>query len=407
MTFVRSLSAMLLLGAVLSSPRPVAAGDWTQFRGPDGSGLSNETGLPIRWSATENIRWKAPLPGRGLSCPVVAGGKVYVTACTGYLQDRLHVLCFSADSGQKLWERQIWATGMTVCHPKTCMAAPTPVTDGKRVYALFATADLACLDADGNLLWYRALAKDYPQIANQVGMAASPILWQDVLLVPMENSLESFIAGIDILTGKNRWKVDRPKDINWTTPIVVRGPQRAMALFMSPKGLGAYDPSTGQKLWDYDGPGLNSIPSLAAGLGKLVLPNGVVLKIGSAATVPETAWKTTKMKPGYATPLCLGDRVYSLNGQGVLACFDLQDGKELWQERVSGPFAASPVVADGKMYLVNEEGATSVVQLSDPPKVLATNPLGENIMATPAIADGAIFLRSDQHLYCISERKKK
>src|SRR5262245_4402795 len=175
------------LGMFLILATVAHAGDWTQFRGNGAAGVSDETGLPSTWSETENIRWKAELPGRGLSNPVIAGGRVYVTACSGQEQARLHVLCFDVRTGKKLWERQFWATGNTGCHPKTNMAAPTPVTDGERVYALFATADLACLDKNGDLLWYRSLVSDYPTLSNQVGMAASPVLCKDVLIVPMEN----------------------------------------------------------------------------------------------------------------------------------------------------------------------------------------------------------------------------
>src|SRR2546428_749632 len=149
------------------------AADWPQWRGPGGGGGAEEKGLPVPWSATENVRWKGELPGRGLSAPVIAAGRVYVTAATGHDQDRLHVLCFDEATGRKLWERQFWATGTTLCHPKTNMAAPTPATDGKHVYALFATQDLACLDADGNLLWFRSLTGDYPTVGNNVGMASS------------------------------------------------------------------------------------------------------------------------------------------------------------------------------------------------------------------------------------------
>ena len=164
----------LHLGVViLLLPAFAAAADWPQFRGPDGVGFADGNDLPEKWTATENIRWKAALPGKGLSSPVIAGGKVYVTACSGYQETRLHLLCFDAASGKQLWERQLWATGSTMCHPKTNMAAPTPATDGRNVYAMFATGDIAAFDADGRLLWYRALARDYPQITNQVGLAAS------------------------------------------------------------------------------------------------------------------------------------------------------------------------------------------------------------------------------------------
>src|SRR5579875_3980237 len=140
---------------------PIWAGDWPQFRGPGGTAVSEEKGLPVKWSTTENVRWKAELPGRGVSSPVLAGGRVYVSAASTYRERRLHVLCFDAAKGEKLWERQFAATGGTMCHPKTSMAAPTPVTDGRHVYALFATGDLAAFTRDGDLLWYRALQRDY------------------------------------------------------------------------------------------------------------------------------------------------------------------------------------------------------------------------------------------------------
>jgi len=226
---VRAVSAAgLMLFAALSN-----AADWTQFRGVRGSGVSNDSGLPVKWSKTENLKWKSELPGKGLSCPVVADGRVFVTACDGPEQTRLLVLCFDAANGKKLWQRSIWATGNTLCHPKTNMAAPTPATDGKAVYALFATADLVAYDRDGNLLWYRSLVGDYPTITNQVGMASSPVLAGETLVVPMDNSGESFVAGIDRKTGKNKWKIDRPRDINWVTPAVRHDGKQTEIIFPS------------------------------------------------------------------------------------------------------------------------------------------------------------------------------
>jgi outer membrane protein assembly factor BamB len=380
------------------------AGDWTQFRGPGGSGVSAETGLPVRWSATEGIRWKADLPGRGLSNPVIADGRVFVTACSGAQQERLHVLCFEAATGRRLWERQLWATGNTLCHPKTCMAAPTPVTDGKAVYALFATADLAAFDRDGNLLWYRSLVGDYPTVGNNVGLAASPVLWKDVLIVPMDNVGESFAAGMDTRTGRNRWKVERPRGINWITPAVFSSAGRPAVLFQSGKEATAYDPQTGEKLWTQEATGLSTIPSPVTGSDLVLAPGSQLLALRPSADRArvDVAWKSSKLSSSYATPVVYGEHVYAVNNAGVVNCVRLADGKLMWQsERLKGPFDASPVIGDGKMYLVNEEGTTTVLQLDTKPKVLAVNPLQEPMLATPAIAGGALFLRSDGHLFCI------
>jgi outer membrane protein assembly factor BamB len=352
----------------------------------------------------------------------VAGERVYVTACSDYQQRRLHVLCFEAATGVKQWERQFQATGDTFSHPKTCMAAPTPVSDGARVYALFATGDLACLDRQGDLLWYRSLGSDYRNITNQVGMAASPVLWHDLLILPMENVGESFAAGLDKNTGQNRWKVGRPRDINWPTPLLLERDGRTELLFQAPQELAAYDPATGRRLWAYTGEGMTAVPSLLAAEGLIILSGGVALRPphptphrgeegrlnGKEETAPQVVWKSIKLRPAYATPLYYQGRLYAINNSSILLnCADVRTGNVTWQQRVKGPFSASPVAADGKLYLVNEDGLTTVLRPGDEPQILDTNALGEPMLATPAIAGRAIYLRSDQHLYCIAERKKQ
>src|SRR5262245_37026067 len=274
---MKSIWTLSICGLTLAlwflSVTPSRGADWTQFRGNNGAGVSDEAGLPVKWSKTENIRWQAELPGRGLSNPVIAGGRVYVTCSSGFQENRLHVLCFQEKTGKKLWERQVWTTGGTGCHPKSCMAAPSPVTDGQAVYALFATADLVCYEADGTLRWYRSLTSDYPTITNQVGMAASPILAKDLLIVPMDNEGDSFLAGIDLKTGKNRWKISRPRGINWVTPALRRSGNEDEILFQAGSELVAYDVSTGKPRWSYSGEDLSTIPSPIVA-GSLVLVPG-------------------------------------------------------------------------------------------------------------------------------------
>jgi outer membrane protein assembly factor BamB len=316
------------------------------------------------------------------------------------------VLCFDAATGEKLWERQFAATGNTACHPTSCMAAPTPVADGKHVYALFATGDLAALDADGTLLWYRSLVSDYPTISNQVGMAASPVLAGDTLLVPMENVGESFVAGLDTRTGKNRWKVVREKTINWVSPIVVDSGGKPAVLFQGDKDATALDPRTGEVRWTFTTQGGSGIPSPVAGGGLLFVPGAefYALKPGAGDSTPEVVWKTGKVKFGYASPIYHEKRLYVLPPNNV-TCLDAQTGEEVWKQRVPGSYWGTPVIADGKLYAVNEKGRTTVIQLGEQPKVLAVNDLDDTIMATPAIADGALFLRSDGMLYCIGKKR--
>jgi outer membrane protein assembly factor BamB len=389
---------------------PALAADWTQFRGPGSTAVSPETGLPVKWSATENVRWKADLPGRGLSCPVIAGGKVYVTACSGYRQTRLHVLCLDEATGARLWERQFTATGPTMCHPATSMAAPTPATDGKNVYALFGTGDLAALDSDGDLLWYRSLNRDYGNLTNQLGLAASPVLAGQTLLLPMENTGRSYAAGIDVKTGQNKWMVERNRNTNWVTPVVIDVGGRIDAAFATPKEITAYDPETGAVRWTHAGIGPSSVASPGQAEGGLVIVPGkelCALRPGVEGTTPEVVWKTGKVAQGYASPVAYQGRVYNI-GTVSVECVDVKTGEPAWKEkvRVKGKqFWASPVAADGKLYVVSEEGVTTVIKLGDKPEVLATNAIGETIQATPSVAGGCLYLRSDQHVFCIGGKK--
>jgi outer membrane protein assembly factor BamB len=397
----------LAVTLALVLPAVAAPADWPQWRGPGGAGVAAEKGLPVRWGAAENVRWKAELPGRGLSAPVVARGRVYLTACTGPDQERLHVLCLDEATGKKLWERQFRATGTTLCHHKTNMAAPTPATDGEHVYALFATQDLACLDARGNLVWFRSLTADYPTVGNNVGMASSPVLWKGLVLVAVENAGESFAVAIDRRTGQNRWRVPRPRGINWVTPLVLERDGRAEAVFQSGGEVSGYDAATGAKRWSYPARGLSTIPSPVSARGVLFVPGGrfLALRPGGKGETPQRLWQSNKLPTGYASPVHYEGRVYAVSARGVVNCADAATGKPLWSERLEGEFAASPLAADGKLYVVSEDGTTTVLRAGGKPEVLGTNALGETVLASPVAANGALYLRSDRHLYCIAEKK--
>ena len=385
------------------------AEDATQFRGAGGFGVSKETGLPTTWSAKDGLRWKAELPGKGLSNPVIAGGRVYVTATAAYQQKREVVLCFDVKTGKKLWERQVQATGTTQAHPKTNMAAPTPMTDGERVYALFATGDLVCYDRDGDLVWYRSLVGDYPTIGNNVGMAASPTIWNDLLLLCMENVGESFAVGIDKHTGQNRWRIDRPRGLNWASPVVIQNAGQAEVVFQGSTGIDAHDVATGKKKW--------SAPKLSSGAyATLTFSDGVIYAPGGKFTAvrpakgnaePEVLWQSLKLNVAYCSPIAHTGLVYVVSGGGIVNCADAKTGEVLWTHRIDagGAYAASPLLADGKLYVTNEAGVTTVLQAGKEAKLLATNPINDKILASPIAADGAIFLRSDGALYCIEAKK--
>ncbi|MBN9521969.1 PQQ-binding-like beta-propeller repeat protein [bacterium] len=389
----------LTLALALTLP----AADWPQFKGPGASGVSEETALPTEWDKDKGVKWKAALPARGVSSPVVAAGRVYVTCSSGKRDDRLHVLCFDAASGTRLWHRQLNATGPTACHPMTCMAAPTPAADATGVYALFATGDLAAFDPDGNLKWYRSLVGDYPAITNQVGMAASPVLAKDKLIVPMDNDGDSFLAAVDTKYGKNVWKVGRPRSINWVTPLVRETAGRTEVLFAGPNGLTAYDADNGSKRWLYK-EGAGAIPTGSVIGDTLFLPTGGVsaVKLGPDGPAGAPVMKAKEMASRHGSPLVYRGRVYAADGNGFIAAADAKTGKTLFKERKKAPYSASPVGGDGKVYCVNEKGVTTVLKAgTDEFDVLADNDLGEEVLGTPAISGGCLFIRTDKTLFCV------
>lgn len=389
----------------------LAGADWLQFRGNDGTGAADGLSPPTRWSKDEdgravNMAWQADLPGRGVSSPIVIGEKVVVTASSGFRQDRLHVLSFDARSGALDWERQFWATGRTLCHPTMAVAAPSPASDGRQIYAFYSSNDLVCLDLEGNLQWFRGLTYDYPTAANDVGMAASPVVVGDTVVVQIENKGDSFAAGLDTATGETRWRIERDRRMNWTSPAILRGatPEEDLVLLQSPSRLTAHEPRTGRQVWSHAA-GCSSIPSVVAADGMVFLPSGglTALKPQPGSEAVEVAWTEPQLGPGSASPLVHKGQVYVINSAGVLTCGDAASGKLLWRLRIKGTFWATPAVAGDYLYSVNQEGLAQVVQLGKQGELVSENPLGEAVLASPAVAEGAVYFRSDAHLWKIAE----
>ena len=298
-------------------------GDWPQFHGPDNSSVSAEKGLPKTFSDTENLAWKAPLPGRGPSSPIVVGGRVVVTCSSGLRQDRLHVLCFNAADGKLLWHRQLWATGHTICNPFAAIAIPTPASDGRLIFAFYASNDLACFDLDGNLQWFRGLAYESPTARNDDAMASSPRIFGDTVVVQIENLGDSFAAGINIHTGETRWRQDLEHDTAWTSPFALRGktPSDDILLLQRRTRLTAHDPQTGRQLWAREG--ANHFHSTGTTSGdRIYLPcDGLVaLQVDPLSKEPQPLWQEKRLAVGYSSPVVFDGRVYAVKTAGVLVC---------------------------------------------------------------------------------------
>ncbi|MEO8271512.1 MAG: PQQ-binding-like beta-propeller repeat protein, partial [Aureliella sp.] len=390
--FLCAYASPLLIGCLL--PTCVSSGDWTQFRGPGGSGAAATEQCPATWSSTENLAWQVDLPGRGLSSPIVVAGRVLVTASSGIRQDRLHVLCFDQQSGKQLWERQFWATGRTQTHPKTNTAAPTPVSDGRAVYALFSTNDLVAMDLDGNLLWLRGLTEEFPNASNSLGMASSPVVADGSVVVMLETDSQAVALGIDSQSGVTLWELDRPRSANWSSPTLMRGAEgQAIVALQSSKGLSAHDPKTGTQLWNFDR-GCGTTPSgVSSGEVAYVPSNGITALRGSGlSATPDILWESNRLQPSTPSPLLSGDRLYVIN-RSVLKCADTATGEVLWQLRIDGDFTSSPVAAGKNIYVFNEAGAGQVIEdEGDSGRIIGGGDLKETFLCTPAVADDAIFI---------------
>jgi len=324
-----------------------------------------------------------------------------VTCSSGLKQQRLHVICFNAKNGSKRWERQFWATGRTMCQPKMCVAASTPASDGERIVATFSSNDIFCLDLDGNLIWVRGLGRDYPNASNSVGMSSSLVIADGVVVVQVESEAEAFTAGLDLITGINRWKIERPRKANWTSPVLLNGAGQKIVLLQTSTGVTAIEPATGKTIWS-SLDNAAGIPSSTSVSGLLLVPSRglTALQLGSREEKPKQLWQSNQMRPGTPSPVVVGDKVFVLNDAGVLTSGQSTNGERLWQLRLQGPFSASPVATGHFIYCVSEKGVAQVVDISKPEGAIVSEvQLAETILSTPAISSGAIYFRSDGHLW--------
>lgn len=389
------------------APALALAGNWPGWRGPDADGLTAETGLPVHWSRTQNVRWKVPTRGVGVSSPVVWGDRVFLTASEGRLNDQLHVYCHHRADGRLLWHTRLFGSAPTDLYAPGGMAVPTPATDGQRLYCLFGTGDLACLDLDGRPVWIRSLAEEYGPFRNRWGMGTSPILVGDLLIVQVDHWSRSYLLAVEARTGANRWKTDRAAAVNWSSPLAVRTKTSVQLVTIGTHRADAYDARTGKELWHVTGLHQQCIPSpvaegdlvfLASGEGALAVRlDG---KTGDL-TGSNVVWRNRKTAPFVPSPTVYRGLVYIPGDKGVVTCVDGATGRQVWKERLGEQYHASAVAGDGKLYFASKEGVVRVVAAGPEFRVLAENDMGEQLIASLAVSDGDLFIRGAKHLFCI------
>ena len=393
-------------------------GDWPEFRGPTGQGISMTADLPVEWSATKNVTWKVAVPGAGWSSPAISSGRIFLTTgvanASGGLS--LRALAFDVASGRALWETEIFsATEASVqpVHAKNSPASPTPIVEGDRVYVHFGHHGTACLDRAGKILW-RNNSLRYDPIH---GNGGSPALAGDRLVFNSDGTADPFVAALDKATGKLVWKTPRTMKVKQTfsfsTPLIITVNGRAQIITPGSGAVSALDPQDGREIWRVRyGEGYSVVPRPVFAHGLLFIATGynradlLAIRADGAGDVTDThiAWRTTKGAPLTPSVVVVGDELYAVADSGVASCFDAKSGAVHWQERIEGNYSASPIATDGKIYFLSEEGVGTVVKAAKTFEKIAVNKLQERTLASYAVANGALFIRSAAHLYRI-ERK--
>jgi len=388
----------------------VRADDWPQFRGPTGQGHSAERGVPLDWSESRNVSWKTPVPGRGWSSPVVAAGRVWLTTSIKANGASLRALAYDVETGREAVNVEVFRIrSAELLNPKNSHASPTPIVEGDRVFVHFGAEGTAALSTSGEILW-----KTRFPYQSQHGNGGSPVLYGDLLILSCDGSDDAFVVALDKRTGKVRWKTSRrqPWDQAYTTPLVIRVGERDQIVSVGAYRAGAYDPQTGKEIWRVSyGDGFSNVPRPVYGHGLVYIATGfqqpslMAVRPDGTGDVTRThvAWTLRRAAPLTPSPLLVDEEIYVVNDGGIASCLDAKTGETYWQQRLGGEYSASPVFADGRIYFLSEEGTATAIAPGRVFRRLATSTLDGGALAPMAVSGGAIFIRTDTHLYRIGK----
>jgi outer membrane protein assembly factor BamB len=389
---------------------PSEGEEWPGWRGPRGDGTSTETGLPVRWSATESVLWKISLPGKGHSSPVVWGDRVFVTTCVEAKRER-KLLCLDRRDGRTLWERTVLTSDLEGKNNLNSYASSTPVTDGRRVWVAFLDGQafrVTCYDLEGNLLWTQSPGSFF----SRHGFCSSPVLYKDLVIYNGDQDAEAWIVALEQETGKERWRADRPnRTRSYGPPVVFEAAGRKQLVLSGSKCVASYDPDTGKTIWIIDGPTEQFVASLVFTDGVFFMTGGypehhlLGIRPDGEGNVTKThiLWRDTKGVSYVPSPVAAGPHFFVVSDEGLASCLEAKTGKRLWMERLGSHHSASPVAADGLLYFPDDGGVTHVVKAGPAFEVVAKNAVGEACFASPALSRGRIYLRTAKSLFCIGK----
>jgi outer membrane protein assembly factor BamB len=381
--------------------------DWPEFRGPTGQGHSDERGLPLVWSETKNVRWKVAIPGRGWSSPAIQRDRIWLTTATDEGKS-LRAISVDRNTGAILQNVEVFRLkSQGNLNSKNSQASPTPVLEGDRVYLHFGAYGTACITQSGEIVWKTRL--DYDN--GQHGPGGSPVIYDNLLILSCDGQDVQYVVALDKLTGKVRWKKLREGYQAYTTPLVVRLPSGDQVISPGAFRAVSYEPRTGKEIWQVRyGDGFSNVPRPVYGDGLVFIctgfqqPSLLAVRLDGRGDVTKShiAWTLKRGVSLTPSPLLVGDELYMVSDNGVASCIDAKTGAPYWQVRLGGNHSASPIYADGRIYFLSEEGESVVIAPGKEFKALATNQLDGPTLASMAVSNGSIFVRSQTHLYRLS-----
>jgi len=399
---------------IVAPMQVIAETNWPEFRGPTGQGHADGANVPLTWSENENIAWKKPIPGSGWSSPIVHRGRIFLTTALvdeGGGPTSLRVICLDADTGGTLFNREVFVpTGEAPKHSKNSHASATPIAERDRLYVHFGHLGTACLTLEGDVVWRQDELRYDPRHGN----GGSPIIVDGKLIFSCDANEDPFVVALHKSTGEIAWKTpritDAAKKFSFSTPLHVTVGGRSVVISPGSGGVMAYDPHSGKEIWRVDyGQGYSVVPRPVLGHGLIYISSGFdsasvyAIRLGGQGDVTDShvAWTVDTQAPKTPSLLLVGDELYFVSDNGVASCVDAMTGRLNWRERLGGNYSASPLYANGRIYFTSEEGKTVVLRAATQYEELAQNRVDGRVLASLAVVDDALLLRTREHLYRI------
>ena len=385
-------------------------GDWPEFRGPTAQGHVMDANLPVEFGPKKNLKWKIATPGKGWSSPVIVAKRIYLTTAIAK-EDKLMLaaLCLDSANGRTVWQQAVFSIADKAprMHRKNSQASPTPIVADKRLYVHFGHMGTACLDLAGKVIWKNDTIKYSPVHGN----GGSPALVNGKMIFSCDGSKEPFIIALNCKSGKPVWRTNRTVDVrkkfSFCTPLIINKTGAKQVILPGSNMVGAYNPDTGAEIWKATYDGYSVVPRPVTGHGMVFFSSGfdratvLAVKLGGRGDITEShlAWRKTTGAPHTPSMLVVDDELYFVSDGGIASCVDARTGTIHWQERLGGGYSASPILSNGRIYFISETGAVKVVKATKTFNLLASNELSERTLASPAVAENALFIRTENHLW--------